>query len=84
MPRIRVYGLKVIFDEVQDAEYYISRPETWASFLANVPRRGRCRLSVGHPLANGDGRRINSKHLKEYSFKEACRRVELELAPKTG
>jgi len=84
MPQIRVYGSRVIFDEVEDSKYFISQPKTWGDFLVNVPRKGSCRLSVGHPLANGEGRRINGKHLKEYSFAEACWRVNLELVPNTG
>lgn len=84
MDRVEVHGSAVIFDVVEDSRYFISRPETWRTFLRNVPRKGSCRLFVGHPLANGDGERINGKNLKEYTFAEVCWRVNLELVPNAG
>jgi len=84
MDRIRVFGPRVVHDEVENSHYFISQPKTWDAFLKKVSRKGSCRLSVGHPLANGDGRRIKGKHLKEYSFPEVCWRVKLELTPNAG
>ncbi|MFZ2048997.1 MAG: hypothetical protein WAV25_01720 [Minisyncoccia bacterium] len=84
MQRICVFGPRVVYDEVEGVKHIITRAETWANFLLDVPRVGPCRHFVGHPSESGDSKRINGKHLKGYTFVEACKRVELELAPKTG
>ena len=84
MSRICVFGPTVVLDEIVDNQSIITRAETWEIFRKGIPTKGPCKLFVGHPLSNGDGKRINGKHLKEYSFVEVCKRVERELAPRTG
>jgi len=85
MQRIRVFGpAGVVFDEQEDSKLLITNRGTWSKFISDVPRKGTCKFSVGHPLSNGSGNRILAKHLAGYSFEEACDRVEFELKPDAG
>lgn len=84
MQRICVFGPTVVLDEVVGDQSIITRAETWEIFRKGIPTKGSCKLFVGYPGANGDNRRINGKHLKEYTFDQVCKRVERELAPKAG
>jgi len=80
MSRIKVYGPvgDGTFDEEVASEFFITKPQTWGRFISGVPRKGTCRMFIGHESSNGTGERISGKNLKDYTFEEVCWRVELK------